>query len=269
MTSSPDRSAYEIEVEGHLLALREALVRHDENEKALILLDRCVPYWLLDNPRIMRVQADQQEMCLHLIDPAEYQRYYADNPHERPFEEQYRMSVDDAGRMPRVGLLEQWLEPNAIVLDLAANDGWMASYLSRFGHSFDCLDLNPQCVERARGREGVNRAECGDLIDADEFFPTGHYDAVTMFEVIEHVPDVDAALQAAAKMVRPGGTLYVSTPNGAVERGNVPNWDHVERKGHVRAIRPQDLQRYLEQIGRVVQFIEGPDRVLVAAVEPR
>lgn len=42
--------------------------------------------------------------------------------------------------------------------------------------------------------------------------PDAAFDAVTMMDVMEHVPNPDATLAAAARVLRPGGILYLHTP---------------------------------------------------------
>jgi tetratricopeptide (TPR) repeat protein len=69
----------------HVLALRELLVRHDENLKAAQLLE-AVPYYIYDDPEIAKARADQRECVLHSVDPEVYRSYYRDNPGEAPFE---------------------------------------------------------------------------------------------------------------------------------------------------------------------------------------
>ncbi|KAK9484327.1 S-adenosyl-L-methionine-dependent methyltransferase [Lipomyces starkeyi] len=48
---------------------------------------------------------------------------------------------------------------------------------------------------------------------ASEVQEEERYDAVTLFEVLEHVPNPSAVLQAATACVRPGGWIFASTVN--------------------------------------------------------
>jgi tetratricopeptide (TPR) repeat protein len=90
----------------HVLALRELLVRHDENVKARDLLD-CVPYYVYDDPAIAQARADQRECVLHATDPEVYGSYYRTNPGEAPFELQ-EVPIEEAHeRFNRVGFLRK------------------------------------------------------------------------------------------------------------------------------------------------------------------
>lgn len=275
MDSSLGRELLAREVERHVLALREYLVRFDENLKAHQLM-QSVPYWAQDLPAIAKARADQYEMVKHILDPAYYETYYANNPHERPFEEQYNLTVEDAHlAIPRLGWLrerlaaqEQTLGRAPMVLDLSMNDGWMPANLGLDGYTVDGIDLNPLCVERAKARDSAKgQYACGDLHDAPAFFRPGTYDAVVCFETIEHVRDPASTLSVMETMAAPGGVLYVSTPDGAVEGGDLPDWDFVESKGHVRAMTQNDVTALIEaQPGLSVDFCSvGPDKVIVVA----
>ena len=52
---------------------------------------------------------------------------------------------------------------------------------------------------------------CGDARRLP--FADGAFDAVTLFDVLEHIPDDDAAAHEALRVTRPGGVVLVSTPN--------------------------------------------------------
>ena len=254
------------EVETHVLRLRELLVRHDENLKAWHLLNS-VPYWCTDRPAIAKARAEQREMVLHAIDPDAYAAYYGDNPHERPFEQQYGISVDEADAIPRVAFLDEHRGDAKTLIDLSANDGWMLAFFKGKGLKVSGSDLNAGSVARAKTRGvAVERMDFRDLAATG---PGIRADAVVLFETLEHLADPADGLRAAAKYVKPGGHLYVSTPMGAVEGGNLPTWAHVERKGHLWSFRPSDFYELLEAVGEVVAFETGPDKVMVAKVKPR
>ncbi len=296
---------YAAEIRRHVLALREALVRFDENLKADELMQRAVPFFLLEDEEIAQARQDQEVMVLHIRNPDVYAEYYGTNPHERPFEEQYGIRPEDAHEaLYRVAFLRKRLEQRMAdgekvweadpapdvyldrakvrILDLSANDGWMAVNLGQLGYTVDCVDLHPgncEIAERrtAAGAPGIGEVWCGDLHDAPTQlagWPGGTqgdigYDVVVCFETVEHTADPDATLEAMVALCKPGGRLYLSTPFEAVERGNLDNWAHVEPKGHVRVFRAQDFEALCERHGTVKRFEVGPDRVMVAEVEPR
>ena len=73
------------------------------------------------------------------------------------------------------------------------------------------LDADPAFGSAPCNREPGVRFVCGDaeqLPFADESF-----DAVTMFDVLEHIPDDRRAMAEAMRVVRPGAPILISTPN--------------------------------------------------------
>lgn len=276
------RALYEKDVARRILALREDLVRHDENAKALALMD-CVPFFLDGHPGIEAARQRQRQMCLHLIDPEAYAEYYATNVHERPFEQQYPgATVDNAHEVfHRVAFLRHGLAMQELalrrprVLDVSCNDGWMAANLALAGYRCDGIDLNPDCIQRANARKGradlgrMGTFVVGDFIRlAEQGQFTAEHDAVVCFETIEHVADPDEAMLALVRMTRLGGRIYVSTPNGVDHGGDLPNWDHVEPKGHVRVYTPRTFRALLERHGTVERIEQGADGVMVAELTP-
>ncbi|MFI5402007.1 MAG: class I SAM-dependent methyltransferase, partial [Planctomycetota bacterium] len=85
------------------------------------------------------------------------------------------------------------------VLDIGASDGRFGRRLPQ-GVVYKTLDTDPRV-----------RADFRSLADVEP----GTFDAVTCFETVEHL-DLGAAaslLAGAARALRPGGRLFVSTPN--------------------------------------------------------
>ncbi len=68
-------------------------------------------------------------------------------------------------------------------------------------------------------------------------FDPGQFNLVVCFNVIEHLPDVEGALQGFAEALRPGGLLFIGAPNphslsGVVTR-LAPHWFHVWYYRHI------------------------------------
>lgn len=64
----------------------------------------------------------------------------------------------------------------------------------------------------ARERHGVDIV--GARIEDTDPASTGRYDAITMFDVIEHLSDPSRALAQAARLLAPGGLLLLSSADG-------------------------------------------------------
>lgn len=73
------------------------------------------------------------------------------------------------------------------------------------------IDFNPEYAKAPCNQQEQVNFVCGDataLPFADESF-----DAVTMFDLLEHVPDDQKAVLEALRVLRPNGFLLISTPN--------------------------------------------------------
>lgn len=285
-----EQAAKRADIIGAVLMLRETLVRHDENLKAWNLMN-AVPYLVEDDPLIVHAKAAQRENVLHALKPDEYQRWYEDVPKESTIDDEMVDSVGDyieRARFTLEGLAEQEAElgRKPRVLDMGGNDMWLACYLWRNGHyEADGVELNKDSVEKGRVRMAKfgapGRLVQGNILNARELLGVDHeatgqngavepYDAVLLFEVLEHVPDVDEALAACEAVLRPNGRVYLTTPAGAFERGNIERWSVVERKGHLRALKPSQFAELLTRRGAVDDYrIHQMDRLTFARYRPR
>jgi SAM-dependent methyltransferase len=100
----------------------------------------------------------------------------------------------------------------AVVLDMACGEGYGSAVLARTAARVVGVDGNPEAHEHARLRyTGPNLSfEWGAV---ESFGEPASFDAVVFLQTIEHVVDPPAVLRHFARILRPGGTVYVSTPN--------------------------------------------------------
>lgn len=102
--------------------------------------------------------------------------------------------------------------PAQRVLDMACGEGYGSDLLAASAHSVVGVDANPEAHEHARlrYRRSNLRFERGMV---ENFGQPGEYDAVVFLQTIEHVQEPAAVLEHFRRLLAPGGTAYVSTPN--------------------------------------------------------
>ena len=105
---------------------------------------------------------------------------------------------------------------DARVLDVGCGGGLLTEAMARAGARTTGIDLSPALLKTAElhGLDtGVDVEYLKVSAEAHAEERPGAYDAVTCMEMLEHVPDPASVLTALARLVRPGGTITVSTLN--------------------------------------------------------
>ena len=97
-------------------------------------------------------------------------------------------------------------------LDVGCGAGLLAEPLARLGAKVTGIDASPEVIEVARGHSATMGLEI-DYRVGDVQALEGQFDLITSMEVIEHVADPAAFVNALAKRLAPGGLLIMSTPN--------------------------------------------------------
>jgi SAM-dependent methyltransferase len=127
------------------------------------------------------------------------------------------------------------------VLDVGSGEGYGTALLADTAAEVLGVDYSPAAVRHAS--EKYRRPNLRyELRDATDLAGLGEdrFDLVTCFEVIEHVANDDAFVRGIAHVLRPGGTLILSTPNNTLWRG--PRSDGAY---HVNNLSPRELRQLL------------------------
>jgi 2-polyprenyl-6-hydroxyphenyl methylase / 3-demethylubiquinone-9 3-methyltransferase len=103
-----------------------------------------------------------------------------------------------------------------IVLDVGCGGGILSESMAARGARVTGIDLSDKALGVAR----LHLMESGQSVEyrkvatealAEEM--PGAFDVVTCLEVVEHVPDPASTIKACAKLVKPGGHVFLSTIN--------------------------------------------------------
>ncbi len=139
------------------------------------------------------------------------------------------------------------------LLEIGCGSGELLAGVRGLGWRVTGVDFDPVAAEVAR-RRGLD-VRCGDL--AGQAFAGGSFDAVTMFHLIEHVPDPRALLAECHRVLAPGGRLVVATPNlrSRGHRRFGAAWLELDPPRHLHLFAPMALQREVERHGFRVESL--------------
>jgi SAM-dependent methyltransferase len=119
-----------------------------------------------------------------------------------------------ATRSPRDVLADALPGGAPVVVDVGCGDGSLVRWLARRGARAIGVEVAPEPLARARGREPVGDERYEQAGAQDLPLGDGAADAVLFMNSLHHVPGklLDAALAEAARVLRPGGLAYVQEP---------------------------------------------------------
>ncbi|HSM55880.1 MAG TPA: coenzyme F420 hydrogenase/dehydrogenase beta subunit N-terminal domain-containing protein [Candidatus Sulfomarinibacteraceae bacterium] len=155
------------------------------------------------------------------------------------------------------------LPDDAYVLDVCARTGNGIAYFHEQGKvgRAVCADVSKEmgklCEQRLR-EAGVENFRWVQIRDYDWPFADGEFDAVLSLETVEHFARPDRFIQELGRVVRPGGTLLLSTPNVLWEPVHalaaITTLHHSE--GPHRFVPYRRLRQYVSQAGFQIEHAE-------------
>ncbi len=140
--------------------------------------------------------------------------------------------------------LLQLLDTGA-VLDIASGDGVLAELLAPHAQRVVCVDASAKVVGAARSRLQTQRnveVRLGDMHALD--LPDAGFDLVLMLHALTYSAQPARALAEAARVLRPGGQLLLTTLARHEHRAAVVPYDHVNL-----GFRREDLLGHARQAG--------------------
>jgi 2-polyprenyl-6-hydroxyphenyl methylase/3-demethylubiquinone-9 3-methyltransferase len=161
----------------------------------------------------------------------------------------------------------------ARVLDVGCGGGLLSEAMARAGASVLGLDLSAELIGVAKLHR-LESTQGGAVLDLDYRVQSvealadaepGTFDAITCMEMLEHVPDPASILDACARLLKPGGRLFVSTINRtpAAFALAIVGAEYVARllapgtHDYRGFIKPSELTRVLRALALDVEDVSG------------
>jgi len=165
--------------------------------------------------------------------------------------------------------------PLSNVVDLGAGGGASTANAMRAlpDTTFLGVDISSYALREFRRRTGANALRAS--LDVDLPFGSRSVDAVICDDVIEHLVDPDRLVHEVRRILRPGGHLFLTTPNlaawfnrGMLALGRQPVFSEVSLErvfgrpgsqvvGHLRLYTKPALVQFLEHHGFQIEQLDG------------
>jgi SAM-dependent methyltransferase len=214
------------------------------------LIEAADPLPTVDGLWFMVVQCQECGLCFTnpRPAPASIGKFYPSTYvcHRRP---------QRAGRRKREPLA-QLLPPRgaARLLDFGCGAGEFLCRMRDVGWNVTGLDVSEDVVARLREEQGLT-ALAGTLPHPD--LPEESFEAVTMWQALEHVHQPLDVLRAAYRLLAPGGKLVVAVPNidSHAYHWFGTSWYALDLPRHLTHFAPPTLRLMLERAGLEVMSI--------------
>lgn len=131
------------------------------------------------------------------------------------------------------------------ILDIGFGEGGLLSVAEKNGWMCYGTELAPQSLEYGEKRGWVVSEDAL----SDNRFVNNSFDVVTMIEIIEHLPEPDSFLKFALDMLRPGGLLFLTTPNAQSINKRLLgiDWSMVAPPEHIVIWSPSGMKHTLKR----------------------
>jgi SAM-dependent methyltransferase len=134
-------------------------------------------------------------------------------------------------------------------LDVGFAAGFCMAVLRERGFETHGVEVSETIGSHARDHFGFDTVHFGTLESSP--YPDHHFDLITMWDVVEHVPEPRALLAKARQLLTPDGLLVIETQDidSRFARTLGPRWHHYKHAEHIYHFTPSTIRALLHDSG--------------------
>jgi len=149
----------------------------------------------------------------------------------------------------RFDIIDRYMPEPGRLLDIGCAAGFFLEVARERGWELEGVELSAEIATHAIEHYGFDQIHVGTLETAP--YERGSFDLVTMWDVVEHVPDPRTFFEAARAYLRPDGLLILETQNvgSAFAKRMGPKWQHYKHLEHLYHFDSETIERLLDETG--------------------
>lgn len=139
------------------------------------------------------------------------------------------------------------------ILDAGSGIGSFVNEMKQ--HGWEATGLEPDADARKVAKEQYGL----ELADTEQFYqlPAGHFDAITLWHVLEHVHYLSNYIQQLKNLLKDNGKLFIAVPNYTSADANMYKeyWAAYDVPRHLYHFSPRSMQVLMERNGlKILQY---------------
>ena len=152
----------------------------------------------------------------------------------------------------RLALVERFRKHKGRALDVGCAAGFFLKILHDAGWTVDGVELSPAIASHAREVYGFEQVHVGPVESAG--YEKGSFDLITMWDVVEHVPEPLPFLEHTMSLLADDGVFILETQNveSKFAKRLGPKWHHYKHLEHLYHFSPATIERLLDRVGMEV-----------------
>jgi len=189
--------------------------------------------------------------------PEDLGKYYPADYYTIPNDRE-SLLANSAREQYKLEIVQQFINMGRI-LEIGPALGTFAFLAKQSGFDVDVIEMDKQCCHFIQNELGI-RAIQSDVPMAALAGLSG-YNVITLWQVIEHLPDPWSVLKVAVEKLLPGGILVISAPNPDAFQFRIFGrfWTHIDAPRHVELIPILLLKHYMDSLGLKAILITTKD----------
>ncbi|MGR8946783.1 MAG: class I SAM-dependent methyltransferase [Gammaproteobacteria bacterium] len=138
-------------------------------------------------------------------------------------------------------------------LDVGCSAGFVVAAAKQAGFDAYGVELEAAAVAYAQRTLGLSNVRVGVL--EQQQYPDRFFDVVSLYDVIEHVPDLNSVVRELKRILKPDGMIEIRTPDVAHWQTprDLASWKEVKPSEHLYYFSAQTLERLFKNHGLVLK----------------